>query len=124
MLPPSGFAQQPAAADTPASVIAQLTTHLLDVERVRSERVLNGVRGVVLVLLAFASALYATRLTPSLNRVNAGVLIPMLLWTAGQQVMFHWKGQAPRWLSTLNAIVDTTALTVLLAGYGVFGRAE
>jgi signal transduction histidine kinase len=124
MVPPPGFAQQPSAVDTPTSLIAQLTSHLLDVERVRSERVLNGVRAVVLVLLAIASALYATRLTPSLNRVNVAVLLPMLLWTAGQQLVFHRRGRAPRWLSTLNAIVDTTALTVLLAGYGVFGRAE
>ena len=122
MLPPAESAQP--AADTPTSVIAQLTTHLLDVERVRSERVLNGVRMVVLLLLAIVSALYATRLTSSLNRVNAGVLLPMLIWTVGQQMLFHGKGRAPRWLSTLNAIVDTTALTVLLAGYGVFGRAE
>ena len=124
MLPPPGPAPQPHAADTPASLIAQVTTQLLDVERVRSERVLNGVRAVVLVLLTLASALYSPRLTPELNRVNVAVLLPMLLWTVGQQVMFHRTGHAPRWLSTLNAIVDTTALTLLLAGYGVFGRAE
>jgi signal transduction histidine kinase len=123
MLPPAESAPQ-STPDTPTSVIAQLTTHLLDVERVRSERVLNGVRAVVLVLLAAVSALYATRLTPSLNRVNLGVLLPMLLWTVGQQAFFHRRGHAPRWLSTVNAIVDTTALTVLLAGYGVFDRAE
>ena len=121
---PTGFVRQPDASDTPTSAVAQLTTHLLDVERVRSERVLNGVRGVVLLLLAVASALYGTRLTPTLNRVNVAVLLPMLLWTIGQQMAFHRRGQAPQWLSTLNAIVDTTALTVLLAGYGVFGRAE
>jgi signal transduction histidine kinase len=116
--------QQLSVADTPTSAIAQLTGHLLDAERVRSERVLNGVRAVVLVLLAAASALYATRLTPSLNRVNIGVLFPMVLWTVGQQLAFHRKRVAPRWLSTVNAVTDTTALTLLLAGYGVFGRAE
>jgi signal transduction histidine kinase len=116
--------QQLSVADTPTSAIAQLTGHLLDAERVRSERVLNGVRAVVLVLLAAASALYAARLTPSLNRVNVGVLLPMVLWTLGQQLVFHRKRLAPRWLSTVNAIADTTALTLLLAGYGVFGRAE
>ena len=124
MFPPSPLAPRPAAADTPTSAIAQLTTHLLDVERVRSERVLNGVRAVVLVLLAVVSAVYATRLTHTLNRVNAAVLLPMLLWTIGQQLGFHRRGCAPRWLSTVNAIVDTTALTLLLAGYGLFGRAE
>ena len=115
MVPPPGFAQQPSAADTPTSLIAQLTSHLLDVERVRSERVLNGVRAVVLVLLAIASALYATRLTPSLNRVNVAVLLPMLLWTAGQQLVFHHRGRAPRWLSTLNAIVDRRRSPMLAA---------
>ena len=50
MHPPSRFVQPSSAADTPTSAIAQLTGHLLDVERVRSERVLNGVRAVVLVL--------------------------------------------------------------------------
>jgi signal transduction histidine kinase len=112
------------AATTPTSAVAQLTAHLLDVERVRSERVLNGVRAIVLLLLAGASALYATRLTPTLNRVNVGVLVPMVIWTVGQQLAFHRRRVGPRWLSTVNAVVDTTALTLLLAGYGVFGRAE
>jgi signal transduction histidine kinase len=109
---------------TPTSAVAELTAHLLDAERVRSERVLNRVREVVLLLLAGASALYAAELTPPLNWVNVGVLVPMLVWTLGQQSFFHRLKVAPRWLSTVNAIVDTTALTVLLAGYGVFGRAE
>ena len=122
MLPSSRFA--PPVTTTPTSAIAELTGHLLDAERVRSERVLNRVRAVVLMLLAGASALYAAELTPSLNRVNAAVLVPMLFWTMGQQAVFHRIRRAPRWLSTVNAIVDTTALTVLLAGYGVFGRAE
>jgi signal transduction histidine kinase len=91
---------------------------------VRSERILNRVRAVVLILLAVASALYSAQLTSSLNHVNAGVLVPMLLWTLTQQMAFHQRRLAPRWLSTVNAIVDTTALTVLLAGYGVLGRAE
>ena len=112
------------SATTPTAAIAELTAHLLDAERVRSERILNGVRAVVLLLLAAASALYSAQLTLSLNRVNAGVLVPMLLWTLAQQMGFHRRRLAPRWLSTVNAIVDTTALTVLLAGYGVLGRAE
>ena len=78
----------------------------------------------MLLLLAVASALYSAQLTPALNRVNASVLVPMLLWTLAQQTAFHRRRLAPLWLSTANAIVDTTALTVLLVGYGVFGRAE
>jgi signal transduction histidine kinase len=85
---------------------------------------LNGVRAVVLLLLAAGAALYSAWLTPALNRVNVGVLVPMLLWTLGQQLFFHRGGSAPRWLSTANALADTTALSVLLAGYGMFGRAE
>jgi signal transduction histidine kinase len=111
-------------ATTPTSAVAELTGQLLDAERVRSERLLNRVRAVVLLLLGGASALYAAELTPSLNRVNIGVLLPMLLWTLAQQAAFHRRRVAPRWLSTVNAIADTTALTVLLAGYGAFGRAE
>jgi signal transduction histidine kinase len=91
---------------------------------VRSERILNGVRAVVLLLLGVASAVYSAQLTPSLNRVNVGVLVPMLLWTLAQQLAFHRRRLAPLWLSTANAIVDTTALTVLLTGYGVLGQAE
>jgi signal transduction histidine kinase len=114
----------PAVATTPTSAVAELTAHLLDAERVRSEWVLNRVRGVVLLLLGIASVLYAGELTPRLNGVNVGVLAPMLLWTVVQQVLFHRARTAPYWLSTTNALVDTTALTVLLAGYGMFGHAE
>src|SRR5919109_1311934 len=64
------------SATTPTAAIAELTAHLLDAERVRSERILNGVRAVVLLLLAAASALYSAQLTLSLNRVNAGESLP------------------------------------------------
>ena len=123
MFRPSRFAS-PVTTTTPTSAVAELVGHLLRAERVRSERVLNRVREVVLLLLAGASALYATQLTSQLNWVNASVLVPMLLWTMGQQAAFHRLRVAPHWLSTVNAIIDTTALTLLLAGYGVFGRAE
>ena len=109
--------------DTPAFIPA-LTSQLLEAERVRSERLLNGVRVAVLFLLGISAALYSAHLTPALNRVNAGILVPMLFWTAVQQVVFHRRRMAPRWLSMANAVVDTTALTLLLAGYGEFGRAE
>ena len=111
-------------ATTPNSLVAALTSELLEAERIRSERMLNGVRAAVLVLLAGGAALYSAWLTPALNRVNIGVLLPMLLWTLGQQLVFHRGRTAPRWLSTINAVADTTALSVLLAGYGAFGRPE
>ena len=101
-----------------------MTSGLLETERVRSERMLNGVRAVVLVMLAIGAAVYGRWLTPELNNVNLAVLLPMLVWTYGQQVVFHRGRTSPRWLSTVNAFADTTALSVLLAGYGVFGHAE
>ena len=101
-----------------------MTSQLLEAERIRSERMLNGVRAVVLILLAGGAAVYGAWLTPALIGVNVGVLTPMLLWTLGQQIAFHRGRNAPRWLSTVNALADTTALSVLLAGYGVFGRPE
>jgi signal transduction histidine kinase len=109
---------------TPGSAIAELTGELLETERVRSERLLNGVRAIVLVLLSGGALLYSNWLTPELNTVNVSVLLPMLVWTLGQQVAFHRGRHAPRWLSTVNGLVDTTALSLLLAGYGVFGLAE
>src|SRR5687768_7106131 len=118
------FAIQRIGASTPNTLVAELTSELLEAERIRSERMLNGVRAVVLILLAGGAALYAAWLTPALNRVNVGVLVPMLLWTLGQQIAFHRGRNAPRWLSTVNALADTTALSLLLAGYGVFGRPE
>lgn len=124
MFIPSAAPSPPTGATTPTSAIAELTAHLLDAERVRSEWVLNRVRGVVLLLLGVASALYAGELTAPLNAVNVGVLVPMLVWALVQQALFHRTRTAPRWLSTTNALLDTTALTLLLAGYGMFGHAE
>ena len=120
---PTSPATSPKRVDTPA-FIPELTSQLLEAERVRSERLLNRVRVAVLFLLAISAALYSAHLTPALNRVNAGILVPMLFWTAAQQYVFHRRRVAPRWLSMANAVVDTTALTLLLAGYGEFGRAE
>jgi signal transduction histidine kinase len=118
------FEEPRLGASTPGTLVAELTTGLLEAERIRSERMLNTVRAVVLILLAGGAAVYGTWLTPALVRVNVGVLLPMLLWTLGQQIVFHRGRTAPQWLSTVNALVDTTALSLLLAGYGVFGRAD
>jgi signal transduction histidine kinase len=120
----SRLGEQRIGVSTPTSLVAGLTSELLEAERIRSERLLNGVRAAVLMLLAASAALYSAWLTEALNWVNVGVLLPMLLWTLGQQVAFHRGRNAPRWLSTVNALADTTALSVLLAGYGMFGRAE
>jgi signal transduction histidine kinase len=116
--------QSSARLDTPASFVPEVTGQLLEAERVRSERLLNRVRAVVLILLAVSAAFYSSHLTPALNRVNMWVLIPMLLWTAAQQIVFHGERGAPRWLSLANAIIDTTAISTVLAGYGSYGFAE
>ena len=112
------------APSTPTTLVAGLTSELLESERVRSERMLNTVRGVVLLLLAGGAAMYGAWLTPELNRVNIAVLLPMLSWTLAQQTLFRGRRTVPAWVSTANALADTTALSVLLAGYAVFGRAE
>ena len=75
----------------------------------------------MLVLLAGAAAAYATRLTPELNRLNIALVLPMLGWTLAQSVLFHRPGRIPRWLSLVNALIDVTAVTALLAGYGLVG---
>src|SRR5687767_10250699 len=98
------------APSTPTTLVAGLTSELLEAERIRSERMLNTVRGVVLLLLAGGAAMYSAWLTPALNRVNVAVLLPMLAWTLAQQLVFHRSRTAPAWLSTANALADTTAL--------------
>ena len=92
---------------------------VLDHERDRAERVLNAVRVVVLAALALAAAVYAPSLTPALNRVNLAVLITTLLWTAGQYPLFYRRARLPSWLRLTNPIVDITAVTAIIAGYGL-----
>lgn len=110
--------------ETPSSVVPEVTSQLLEAERIRSERLLNGVRAIVLLLLAISAAAYSSHLTPALNRVNLWVMLPVLGWTVVQQLAFHRVRRAPRWLSMANAVVDTTAISIVLAGYGLYGRAE
>ncbi len=92
---------------------------VLDAERDRAERFLNGVRGVVLVVLAIAAAVYATSLSPALNRLNLILLTLTLAWAIGQVPLFHRRARLPVWLRTLNPIVDITAVTTIIAAYGL-----
>jgi sensor histidine kinase YesM len=92
---------------------------VLDEERDRAERKLNTVRGVVLLVLAIAAAAYAPVLPFKLNVVNAALLIPMLIWTAGQAWLFYSRPVLPSWLSVLNPIVDVVAVTVTMGAYGI-----
>ncbi len=95
------------------------TTQLLDDDRARSELLLNTVRAVVVGLLAAVSLIYAPRLTPALRHANAAVIAPMLLWTLAQEYFIHRRKRRAPWLSTVNAVVDVTAVSALLAGYGL-----
>jgi signal transduction histidine kinase len=102
---------------------------LLSDERIRAERLLNRVRAAVLIVLGGAALVYAPRITPSLSAVNAAVLLPMLVWTVAQQVLYHRRRSgnsrwSPHALGAINATIDVTALTLLQAGYAVFGTAE
>lgn len=92
---------------------------VLDGERDRAERFLNHVRGVVLIALAVAAAVYASALSPALNRLNFIVLVLTLTWAIGQVPLFHRRARLPEWLRTLNPIVDITAVTTIIAGYGI-----
>ncbi|MBC7894409.1 MAG: histidine kinase, partial [Cytophagaceae bacterium] len=110
------------AQPTPATrtdVVESPGQEVLDAERDRAERVLNGVRAVVLSALALAAGVYAPSLTPELNRVNLAVLIAMLLWTVGQYPLFYRRTRLPGWLRLANPIVDITGVTALVAGYGI-----
>lgn len=97
---------------------------LLERERIEAERLLNGVRAVVLVVLAGSAVMYAPALTHGLSLVNVGVLVPMLLWTIGQHVLVHRRRRTLSWLTTVNAAVDISAVTALLCGYGLVGSPD
>jgi hypothetical protein len=92
---------------------------LLTLERDRAGRLLNGVRLIVLSLLATAALVYAPSLTPALNRVNIALLVPTIAWTLLQYRLFYHRPMLPRWLEIVNPIVDLTALTLLIGGYGL-----
>jgi hypothetical protein len=91
---------------------------LLAIERDRAERLLNAVRLVVLMLLGIAAFVYAPTLTPALVRTNIIVLLPMMAWTVLQYPLFYHRPMLPWWLSLANPVVDITAVTAILAGYG------
>ena len=92
---------------------------LLAEQRAGAERRLNQVRAVVLGVLALAALVYRPSLTSALNAANVLVLAPTLAWTAGQWVLFHRRGKHPAWLTVANPIVDITAVTAIIGGYGL-----
>lgn len=105
-----------ATADHPhdASVHA-----LLAEQRAIAERRLNFVRATVLGLLALAALVYRPSLTSELNAVNVAVLTPTLAWTAFQWLAYRRQDRYPDWLTTANPVVDITAVTAIIGGYGL-----
>ena len=100
------------------------TAALLEAEHASAERALNRVRLGVLALLGVAAALYSVKLPQALTAVNVAVLLPMLIWTVVQTYSVHRRGKRWKHLATFNAIVDITAITALLFGYGLAGNAD
>ena len=82
---------------------------------------MNGLRGVILLLLAIAALVYAPALSPELDRVNAILLLPLLAWTFGQYLIWYRNDHLPDWLPIANAIIDVTAVTGIMAGYSISG---
>ncbi len=99
---------------------------LLRQEQARAERLLNRVRAVMLLALAVGAAIYSPRITAGLSVVNAAVLAPLLAWTIGQYLFYHRRRahRLPPYFGAINATIDVTALTLLLAGYGLIGTPE
>jgi two-component sensor histidine kinase len=87
--------------------------------RDRAERQLNAVRAVVLALLAIAAFAYAPSLTPALRVVNISILVPTLAWTLAQYLRWYDRPRLPAWLTLANPVVDITAVTASMAGYGL-----
>jgi hypothetical protein len=90
-------------------------------KRDSAERVLNGVRAVILLLLAGAALAYRPELSPALNLTNLVVIAPALAWTAAQYLVWYRRPSLPEWLAIVNPVVDVTALTAVIAGYAMGG---
>lgn len=97
---------------------------LLDQHRSEAERLLNGMRAVVLLLLAATGAFYSKELPAAVNRVNVLLLVPIFAWTIGQWIAFRGRAQLPRWLTVANPLIDVTWITLLMGGYALAGRVE
>ncbi|HEX6534113.1 MAG TPA: histidine kinase [Gemmatimonadaceae bacterium] len=92
---------------------------LLERYRSEAERLLNGVRALVLLLLATAAVAYGRTLPVALTLVNVCVLVPTLAWTVAQWLWFRRRETLPGWLAVMNPVVDITAITAIMGGYGL-----
>ena len=96
---------------------------LLAQRRDEAQRLIHRVRIVVLVLLSVAALVYAPALSPALRIANAAVLVPTVSWALFQQLWLHRHERLPRWLPIVNPIVDTTAVSAIMLGYGLASSA-
>lgn len=96
---------------------ARIAADLLLAWRDRAERQLNLLRAIVLGLLAVAALAYGPSLTPALNSTNVLVLVPTLLWTGAQYVLFYRRPRLPDWLGIVNPVVDVSAVTAIMGAY-------
>ncbi len=92
---------------------------LLAEQRAGAERRLNLVRAFVLGVLTIAALVYRPSLTSELNTINMLVLAPPLAWTAAQWLLFYRRGRHPDWLTVANPVIDITAVTAIIGGYGL-----
>lgn len=97
------------------------TATLLGRQFADAELRVNGVRIAVMGVLAIAATVYAPHLSRPLALTNFVVLAPMLAWAIGQHLFAHRTGRAGGRLFLANIVLDITATTLLLLGYGVFG---
>ncbi|MGH7717743.1 MAG: sensor histidine kinase, partial [Gemmatimonadaceae bacterium] len=51
--------------------------------------------------------------------VNVCVLVPTLGWTVAQWLLFYRRRTLPGWLALANPLVDITAITATMGGYGL-----
>jgi diguanylate cyclase (GGDEF)-like protein/PAS domain S-box-containing protein len=97
------------------------TSRLLDHQVAEAEQGANAVRIAVLGVLGIAASVYAPHLSPALSLTNLVVLAPMLAWAIGQHLFAHRVQRAGPRLYLANIVLDITATTLLLLGYGLFG---
>ncbi|MCC6317515.1 MAG: EAL domain-containing protein [Gemmatimonadaceae bacterium] len=97
------------------------TSQVLQAQFALAERSVNGVRILVIGVLAIAAIAYGPYLDARLNLANLFALAPMLAWAVGQHFWWHARGAQSRTLSTVNALLDVSAVSILATCYGLFG---
>ena len=111
-------------AVAPAIFADPIARELLEQRRDEAERLLNRVRIVVLLLLGVAAIAYAPTLSPALDHANATVLLPTLAWATAQQWWLGRRERLPGWIAIVNPIVDITAVSAIIVGYGLASSAD